>query len=321
MAVAGTTNLLTHPSRVHAWFRGLSVLATLSVFALVVLGGIVRVTGSGLGCPDWPLCHGGILPPLELKPMIEFSHRLAASFLVGPLVVITCGVAWVAYRRERWLVFPATIALLLLLAQALLGGATVTNELPGAAVAAHLALGEALLACLVLISVVAHRGPLSFGSPNRAMGQPDRFPLLAVASAAAVYLLLISGSYVTVSGATGACFDWPLCQGDVLPEQRLQVIHMAHRFAAVFFGLFVLYTLHIGFRQRQRPLNVRLLSIAVAAALVAQVMVGAANVWLDFAVELRALHQATATAVWGGMAGLAALSLTGPALSQRGASQ
>jgi len=320
MAVAGTTNLLTHPSRVHAWFRGLSVLAMLSVFALVVLGGIVRVTGSGLGCPDWPLCHGGLLPPLELKPIIEYSHRLAASFLVGPLVVITFGVAWVAYRRERWLVLPATIALLLLLAQALLGGATVTNELPGAAVAAHLALGEALLACLVLISVVAHRGPLSFAPGSRVTGQPDRFPLLAVGSAAAVYLLLISGSYVTISGATGACFDWPLCQGDVLPEHRLQMIHMAHRFAAVFFGLFVLYTLHVGFRQRQRPANVRLLSIAVAAALVAQVMVGAATVWLDFAVELRALHQATATAVWGGMAGLAALSLTGPALSQRGAS-
>lgn len=318
MATAETTNLLTHPSRVHAWFRGLSVLAMLSAFALVVLGGVVRVTGSGLGCPDWPLCHGSILPPLELKPIIEYSHRLAASFLVGPLVVITFGVTWVAYRRERWLVFPATIALLLLLAQALLGGATVTNELPGAAVAAHLALGEALLACLVLISVVAHRGPLSTGS--RLTGQPDRFPILAAGSAAAVYLLLISGSYVTISGATGACFDWPMCQGDVLPEHRLQMIHMAHRFAAVLFGLFVLYALHVGFRQRQRPLNVRLLSMAVAAAFVAQVLVGAATVWLDFAVELRALHQATATAVWGGMAGLAALSFTEPALLQRRAS-
>lgn len=319
MAAAETTHLLTYPSRVHAWFRGLSVLTMLSVFALVVLGGIVRVTGSGLGCPDWPLCQGSVLPPLELKPIIEYSHRLAASLLVGPLVVITCAVAWVAYRRERWLVVPATIALLLLLAQALLGGATVTNELPGAAVAAHLALGEALLACLVLISVIAHRGPLSLKSPSRAMGQPDRFPLLAVGSAAAVYLLLISGSYVTTSGATAACFDWPLCQGNVLPEHRLQIIHMAHRFAAVFFGLFVLYTLHVGFRQR--PVNVRLLSIAVAAAFVAQVMAGAATIWLDFAVEIRALHLATASAVWGGMAGLAALSLTGPARSQRGASR
>ena len=195
-----------------------------------------------------------------------------------------------------------------------------TNELPGGVVAAHLALGEALLACLVLISVVAHRGPLSLETGRRVAGQPDRFPLMAVGSAAAVYLLLISGSYVTVSGASAACSDWPLCQGGVLPEHRLQMIHMAHRFATVFFGLFVIYTLHAGFRHRWRPVNVRLLSIALAAALVAQVMVGAATVWLDFAVELRALHLATATVVWGGMAGLAALSLTGPELSQRGAS-
>ncbi len=131
MAVAESSGLLARQSRALTWFRGLSLLTAFSAFALVVLGAVVRVTGSGLGCPDWPLCHGGLLPPLDAQAIIEYTHRLVASFLVGPLVLATGCVAWLAYRRERWLVVPATVALLLLLGQAMLGGATVLNELPG----------------------------------------------------------------------------------------------------------------------------------------------------------------------------------------------
>ena len=310
MAVAETSSNLSRPSRVLTWFRGLSLLAVLSVFALVILGAVVRVTGSGLGCPDWPLCHGGLLPPLETKAIIEYSHRVVASLLVGPLVLVTTVVALLALRRERWLVIPAALALLLLLVQAMLGGVTVVNELPGAIVAAHLALGEALLACLILVSVVAYRGPLELSSSRLPDGRPDRFPLLTLTAGVAVYALLISGSYVTVSGATGACLGWPLCQGEVFPTHQLQAIHMGHRIAAGIIGLFVIYTLHIGIRQRHRPPHIRYLSMGVTALFVAQVMVGAAVVWLKFPVEFRALHQAVATAVWGALAALVILSFT-----------
>ena len=118
----------------------------LAAFALIILGGVVRVTESGLGCPDWPLCHGRIIPPLEMTAIIEYSHRLVASALLGPLIVATCAAAWISYRRHSWLVVPATVGLVLMLAQALLGGAAVLTELPGWIVATHLALGEALLA-------------------------------------------------------------------------------------------------------------------------------------------------------------------------------
>ena len=310
MAVAETSSNLSRPSRVLTWFRGLSLLSVLSVFALVILGAVVRVTGSGLGCPDWPLCHGGVLPPLETKAIIEYSHRVVASFLVGPLVLATSAVALLALRRERWLVIPAALALLLLLGQVILGGATVVNELPGELVAVHLALGEALLACLILVAVVAYRGPLDLSSSRSVSGRPDRFPVLALAAGIAVYALLISGSLVTVSGATGACLDWPLCQGDVFPAHKLQAIHMGHRIAAAIIGLFVIFVLHIAIRERHRPTYVRFLAMGVAALFVAQVIVGAATVWLKFPVEVRALHQGMATAVWGALAALAILSFT-----------
>ena len=310
MALADTSGLLSHPSRVLPWFRGLTLLTALSVFVLVVVGGVVRVTGSGLGCPDWPLCHGGILPPLDSQAIIEYSHRLVASFLVGPLVLATCLVAWLSYRRQRWLVVPATVALVLLLAQALLGGVTVVNELPGEIVAAHFALGEALLACLILVSVVANKGSLQLPADRRADGRQDRFPFLMLAAGIGLYILLLSGSYVTVTGATGACLDWPLCQGDVFPEHRLQATHMGHRLLAAIIGVFIIYALHRGIRQRDRSPEIRFLAMAIAALFLAQMIVGAGTVWLNFPVEFRALHLAIATAVWGMMAWLVWLSFT-----------
>ena len=310
MEVADTSGLLSRPSRALPWFRGLTVLTVLSTFALVVLGGVVRVTDSGLGCPDWPLCHGGVLPPLDTQAIIEFSHRVTASFLVGPLVLATFVAAWLAFRRVRWLVVPATVALLLLLAQAMLGGATVVNELPGGIVAAHLALGEALLACLILVSVVANRGALQLTTNQRPDGRPDRFPFLMLAAGVGIYLLLLSGSYVTITGATGACLDWPLCQGDVFPEHRLQAIHMGHRLVAAIIGVFVIYALHLGIREKHRPSPTRFLALAIAALLLAQMLIGAGTVWLKFPVEIRALHLGVGTAVWGIMVWLVVLSFT-----------
>ncbi len=316
MAVAETGDLLSLPAKARGWLRVTSLLTVLSVFALVVLGGVVRVTESGLGCPDWPLCHGRLLPPLELTAIIEYTHRLVTSALVTPLVLLTCALAWLTRRHEGWLVVPATLAVGLLLAQAILGGVTVLTELPGGVVAAHLALGEALLACLVLVMVVVHRGALGRwpqgASQGASQGNPDPFPRLALISAVGVYLLILTGSYVTASGATAACFTWPLCQGELIPQHILPMIHMAHRYFAAIIGIIVLYTLYQGIVGSQRPPEVRWLSILVAAIFLAQVLVGAAAVWLQFPVSLIALHLAMATAVWGTMAALAVLSLTQP---------
>lgn len=302
--------LRAYSSRALPWFQGLTVVTAICTFALVILGGVVRVTDSGLGCPDWPLCYGGLLPPLETKAIIEFSHRIIASVLVGPLILVTVGMAWVAYRRVKWVVIPATIALILLVVQALLGGSTVVNQLPGAVVSAHLAVGEVLLACLILLAVVAFRGPLLLGLSHTIGGRRDRFPLLILAAAVGVYALLMSGSIVTTSGATYACVDWPLCQGEFFPDERLPGIHMGHRLLVAILGLFVMYTLMKGSRKGVRPKYVRVLSIAIGALFIAQVMIGAATVWLTFPPEYRALHLAVGTVVWGGIALLTLLIFT-----------
>ncbi|MSQ06179.1 MAG: heme A synthase [Dehalococcoidia bacterium] len=294
----------------------LSLLAALATLVLVVVGGVVRVSGSGLGCPDWPLCHGRVLPPWELTAVIEYTHRFVASAVVSPLVLATAGLVWWTRRQEPWLVVTATLAVVLLAGQAILGGVTVLWELPPVTVAAHLALGQALLACLVVLAVAARR-PSSAAAHEHtrsadASGEaPGLSPRLALAAAGVLYLLLLTGAFVTASGALAACPSWPLCDGTSVlggPAGRLSHIHMLHRLAALLLGLFVLYVLHRGIR-RPGSGATRLLSMTATGLFAAQVLAGALMIWLGFPVVLLALHLALASATWASVVALAALSL------------
>ena len=346
MAATETHNPKTPLSR--RWLRGLAWASVISAFALIILGGVVRVTGSGLGCGgDWPLCDGRLLPAMTAADIIEYSHRLVASAIVGPLIIATAAVAGLRFRKERWLSVSAAVAVVLLLMQGGLGGVTVLTELPGHIVAAHLALAQALLGCLLLILVAAYRRPAAAAIPSIAdnrplsahpelvegaggrpisqLGRPHsahpelvegwaaRFPRWAMLSALATYLLILSGAYVTATpGALAACPDWPLCQGWTLPFDHLPAVNMFHRIVAALLGLLIIYTLHLGWRRGGRKSGggnlIRALSLAGLILFAAQLLVGGIAVWTGFPVELRALHIALATAVWAVMATLALLS-------------
>ena len=309
MAVEESGNPLSRPNRSKVWFHGLCLASVAAVFALVVLGGVVRVTGSGLGCPDWPLCYGKVVPPLRADAIIEYSHRLVASVLVGPLVFATCCFTWAAYRREKWLVASTSLALVLVLVQAGLGGITVLTELHGSLVAAHLAMAEALLACLIVVTIISRAGVS--GQLRKCSEAGSNFNYLPVVAAAGigVYVLIMTGSLVTVSGSTAACTQWPLCQGNLLPATQPQLIHMVHRAAAALIGVLLLYALHLGFKDKRNPADVRSLALLAASLFGAQVVVGALTVWLGFTMELRALHLALATLLWGTTVWLVVLSI------------
>src|ERR1700731_381472 len=167
-------------------FRVLSVVTAVVTYALVVLGGVVRVSGSGLGCPDWPLCHGRLLPPLNLHAIIEYSHRTTAS-LTSALVVLTAVVALMAWRKRRDVVIPATVALGLLIVQVVLGAITVRLELPPMIVLAHLATAMALLGA---VCVTAGAAILPRPGSRVEGGSVFRARL----AAAGTYVLILSGS-------------------------------------------------------------------------------------------------------------------------------
>ena len=336
MAVAAKGRFRADGAAADGWFQGLCWATAVSVFAMLVLGGVVRVTESGLGCgDDWPLCDGGWLPALRSDAIIEYAHRVAASFLVGPLIAATFVGAWARYRREPWVMWPVTAALVLVIVQALLGAVTVTTELAGHVVLTHLAVAELTMACCVLVLIMAYRGGIRMEAPSWAAGKARLFPPLALAATGALFILLLSGSYLTnTESATWACATWPLCTnewGGGFPGNKLAMIHMAHRYVALLAGLLVIYALHLGFRgpstssgptssgptgsgptgsgQRQPP-TIRMLSLGALALFAAQVLAGAGVIWAGFGsdVELRALHLALASGVWATVSALAVLA-------------
>jgi heme o synthase len=309
-------------------FRALSAAAAFVTYGLVVLGGVVRVSGSGLGCPDWPLCHGRLLPPLNLHAVIEYSHRSAAS-LTSLLVVLTALAAWIWWRDRRDLLLPATAALGLLAVQVVLGAITVWLELPPVIVLAHLATALALLGTVCVTAgnaylpqnvsnarIALERLKRSYGTSRatRVGRRPERgsrgaTPRLALAAAAATYVLILTGSLVVGTGASGACPGWPLCGGGFsLTFDRLPLIQLLHRAAAGLLGVLVVISLlSVLSRHRRQPV-VRATVALTLAALGFQVAVGAAVVTLHLPPVLRGLHLALASAVWAGTVILAVIA-------------
>jgi protoheme IX farnesyltransferase len=296
-------------------FRWLAAGTAVAVYALVVLGGVVRVTGSGLGCPDWPLCHGRLIPPLEGPALVEYSHRLAST-LVTVLVLATAVVAWRRYRGQRWIVGPALLAVVLLGIQVVLGGITVLVELSPEVVALHLGNALLLFAAVLTATTFAFSPapPASAASVGGKGGgatlirRTDRFPQVALAAVAGTYVLLLSGALVTGSGAGPACPDWPLCNGQVLPGGGLAAIQMLHRFIVAAVSVLVVAAVVEAWRTRRQFRSVTAVAAIAAVFFAAQVLVGAANVLLLLPAWLRGLHLATATAVWGSLVVLTILA-------------
>jgi heme A synthase len=138
-------------------FRLLAVLTAFSAWALVALGGVVRVTESGLGCPHWPLCTGRAVPLSTRASAIEYSHRALVALVIA-LVVWLWVWAWRRYRSRTDVFWPAAAAVVLLPLQALLGAVVVWLTLPGWVVAFHFVVGMLFFGTIVFTAAAAWRG-------------------------------------------------------------------------------------------------------------------------------------------------------------------
>src|SRR6266849_1727164 len=249
-------------------FRRLALVTAAFAYLQIALGGLVRVSGSGLGCPDWPLCHGRPYPPADPHAIIEYSHR-AVGTVTGLLIIATVVLAWVVFRTRRPLVaWIATASLIGVVGEGALGGIVVANELQPWLVVVHLGLAMMILGFLVATAVMA--GPPSAGIRDRS------FRGLAALTAAATYLMLLTGSTVVASNADQSCRSWPLCGGGFTPDfGGANAFTMLHRGAVLVVGLLIVYVLVTAIRRWRAGSAIGLSAIATLVVFAAQVGVGA----------------------------------------------
>ncbi len=273
--------------------RWLALAVALAGYLLIVIGGTVRVTGAGLGCgPEWPLCNGRLVPGWDLLAWIEYVHRLialAVILLTGAVAVAS----WRARSPDRWMVRLPLIAAGLVLVQAMLGAITVWTHLEAAVVALHLGVA---LSYLAVALVLAFR--TWFPALDRVAGRSPLRPWL-VAALGAVFLLMLSGAYTAKRGAGFACPEWPFCGGFWIPTGWTNVdVHLTHRLIALVAVLLVAGVAWKARRVRGESPWVVGLVTAAALLMVAQVFVGAANIWFRLHPAVSVAHLAVATIVW-----------------------
>jgi heme A synthase len=306
-------------------FRRLADLTAIVTFLLIIVGGIVRVSDSGLGCgpggsgtEGWPLCGGDVIPLVgDENTLIEFSHRALATVVVV-LIALLC---WRAYRdlrgTNRWAFRGSLAAGVIVLAQAGLGGLTVEHSLKEELVAAHLGTAMLLLGLLLWLGFKARaEAAVETAEPLKA---PVR-GLKPYAAAAALLLLcaIVAGGYMAgteeegvnevgpnIAGAHLACgHQFPTCgDGKFLPfgNNRLTDIHLTHRVFVYAATIAIIVLLSIGYARGSRD---RLLALA-ALLLLCQLLLGALNVWLGEHASLIVAHLATATLLWAAVVSIA----------------
>jgi heme A synthase len=290
--------------------KSLAYITALFAYSLIVLGAVVRITESGLGCGDhWPLCNGRLIPAFtDYHVVIEYAHRIAAVGLFA-LIVLLAGSAFALRRTpgvsgRGGVLRPALLALGLYFGLAVLGAVVVKLDLHASAVVLHLSAAMGLLATILVAGWRASRHEKPAAAPATPVtGRTRRAAIMAVVLTG---IAILMGGLTATTGAATACQGFPLCNGQLWPDAGnggLAHLHWTHRLIA-YALLGHLIGVFMGARKRRAPPAVQRWAGLALGAVVLQIIVAATMVLTHLPPSWRGMHGAVGAALWVAVTGL-----------------
>ncbi len=308
MTMASAPNTQKPDKRPGYWLLAGSGLT----YLLIVLGGLLCATASGQGCPDWPGCFGGLVPPPQMAAILEYAHRVTAALT---LVVMTVSAA-LSWRSGSWLGragrLPAA-ALVLLLAVAAFGALAVLRGLPP--LLAMVDVGSALLvlALMLATSVLALARQARRAWPGRLVYRGG-VAWSAIVAAAAVYFVLVTGMLAAGPHSLTQCVGGPLFATPL--AQGAGWLQNLRRLAAGVAGLAVLATAVQAWRTRPRQSAIVCAATVAAGLFAVEVLVGGLMVVAGFMIWLLVVSVGVTAALWAAVVVSAILAGLPPHLAE-----
>ena len=278
----------------------LSGLLLLLIFFQISLGSAVRLTGSGLSCPDWPLCYGLWFPDQDklskisdvnfefYQVMLEWIHRFNAAAFITPVTLLVFFVGLKA-TKEKINQIILYIIILILLLQGLMGGFTVFDKNSPWSVAVHLGLALSFMFLVLKIFLVSL-------NINLVSGIPCITKKISTLIGAIIIVLatMLMGAIVSKSGSSLACDIWPLCSNDgVSIFQHNKIIHLSHRILAVLSAIFVFLIVNFYKDVVQYKIIFVLRNILISL-IILQILIGATVIFTELNLFIAMFHQSIA---------------------------
>ncbi len=295
------------------WLHRFTKIVVGATFLLVIAGGLVTSTGSGLSVPDWPTTYGWSMFTFPFSRWVggivyEHGHRLIAT-TVGMLTILMVVAYW-RIEPRRWVRRLTLVALAAVIAQGLLGGITVLTRLPPAVSSAHAGLAEIFFALTVSLALFTSPGWLrAYSDPGvgpsytRALAADNGLRRLTVVAVAAVYLQIILGAVMRHTGAGLAIPDFPLMFGRVLPPASAFAlpgvgIHFAHRVGALVVAVVLVVAAVRVLRRHSDHAEIARPAVWLLALLVLQITLGGLTVATGKNVVINTAHLATGALIF-----------------------
>ncbi|MDD5370103.1 MAG: heme o synthase [Anaerolineaceae bacterium] len=276
--------------------RYLLLAASLSTYLLIVAGLVIRYSGAGPGCPDWPTCYGQWGVPVDLSAQLHYAHRALALLSV---VLVLASAVFAAWRSSgpRWLRTSLYVAVFLLVIEAGLGRQSGALQASAAKYTLHLGLALCALALTLASTLAAY---YQSGDPKLDMRLRFRTPFgrVSLVAFAAVFGVMVSGVYLVSASSSPTCFGWPLCSGG-LPGNQQGWVEFSHRLLTGLATLLVVGLLISAWRRRYTQRVTLSAATATALLFFGQALIGALKVLRGYPNDLVGLHAVIATSLFG----------------------